>query len=171
MPRNWTLQWEPYSVDLPAANYADHDTLPTSGAQCNAFDPAAANDESVYLTGIVPAEHTGSGTLKLDILACANTTTAADDARIDVATEFRTPGAAEAMSVDNFDATPDSGTLTFSTTAYSLQKLTITLTPAVTPAVGDKFRVRVTRDANNAGGLDDLAVPLLVLGYELYEDV
>jgi hypothetical protein len=74
------------------------------------------------------------------------------------------------MNSSGIDGTPDSGTGTHSTTAYSLQRLSITLTPATTPAAGDHFRIQVTRDANNAAGLDDLAVDCLVVGYEFYEE-
>ena len=124
-----------------------------------AFDPST--EENIVIEGVVPDEFTGSGTLKIDLYACANTTTAADDARIDVATEFRTPDAGEALNIDDMDGTADSGTFTFSTTAYDGQKITITLTPAVTPVAGNFFRIRVTRDANH-GSLDSLASDLLM---------
>ena len=166
MARVWTIAWEAPAPDRPSSAFAQQDQVPTTLVPCDAFD--AATDESVILTGIVPAEY-ASGTLYLVIKACANTTTAADDARIDVATEFKTPGAAEAMNSSGIDGTPDSGTMTFSTTAYSLQTLTIALTPATTPAAGDHFRIQVTRDANNGASLDDLASDLLVVGYELHE--
>lgn len=168
MARNFTLQWDGGKVDRPSASFAQQDQVPTTLRPCDAFSPSA--DESVILEGTLPAEYTGSGTLKLDILACANTTTAADDARLDAVTEFRTQGADEPLNADNFDGTADSGTMTFSTTAYSLQRLTITLTPGTTPAAGDRFRIKLTRDADNAGGLDDLAADLLAVGYELYEE-
>lgn len=169
MARNFTLQFDGGLVQRPASAYAQTDTFPTTGRLCDAF--SATTDESVILEGTIPAEYTGSGTLKLDILGGANTTTAADDARIDIVTEFRTAGASESLNADDFDATPDSGTITFSTTAYSLQKLSVTLTPATTPAVGDRFRIKITRDADNGGGLDDLASDFLIVSYELYEEV
>lgn len=168
MARNWSVQFLAPAVSRPATAYAQEDQVPTTLVPCDAFDPTT--DESVILEFEVPAEHTGAGTLKLDILACANTTTAADDAQIDAATEFRTPATAEAMNVSAIDGTPDSGTFTFSTTAYSLQKITITLTPAVAPVAGDKGRIQVTRDANHAT-LDSLAADLLVLHYTVYEEV
>lgn len=169
MARNWTLQFTGGKTERLASSAAAQGVVPTTLHPADKFDAAA--DESVILKFGVPAEHTGTGTLKLAIYGCANTTTAADDARIDVATEFKTPGAAEAMNSANIDATPDSGTMTFSTTAYSLQLLTITLTPAVAPVAGDEGRIQVTRDADNAGSLDDLASDLFVTRYELYEEV
>src|SRR3990172_10468674 len=161
MSRTFTTQWEAPEVTLPATAFAQFTTQ--NVRPVNAFDATA--DESVILEGIVPAEFTGAGTLKLRLLVMANTTTAADDARIDVVTEFRTPGAGESGNVDNFDGTADSGTLTFNTTAYEVRALTVTLTPATTPAAGDKFRVKVSRDANHVSD-DTLAVDLLVMAYE-----
>lgn len=166
MARTFTIQWEAPEVTLPTSNYAEFSTQ--NNRPVNAFD--AGTDEAVILEGIVPAELNGSGTLKLRLLLMANTTTASDDARIDVATEFRTPGAGESGNGDSFDGTPDSGTVTFSSTAYEIRALTITLTPGTTPAAGDKFRIKVTRDANHVSD-DSLAVDLLVMAYEFYEEV
>lgn len=165
MARIWTIPFEPNAFTYVSSG-ASPDQVPTTLRPCAAFD--ASTDEAVIIEGLVPAE-LSAGTLYLDLLVCANTTTAADDARFDVVTEFRTPGATEAMNADNFDASADSGTATFSTTAYSLQLLTITLTPGTTPAAGDKFRIKITRDANNAGGLDDLAVDCLLVAAKFYE--
>lgn len=167
MARNWTVPFDGGRVSYPSSGSATQSVVPTTLAECDSFD--AGTDQSVILPFTVPAEHTGSGTLKLRMLVCANTTTATDDARIDVVTEFRTPAAAEAMNSDAFDATPDSATVTFSTTAYSLQELIITLTPATTPAAGDRARIKVTRDADHATD-DSLASALLVLSYEVYEE-
>lgn len=169
MARNFTIQWRGGQPNRLAANYAQQDTYPTTLRPCDAFSPSA--DESVILGGTLPAEYTGAGTLKLRLMGGANTTTAADDARFDAVTEFRTSGASESLNADNFDGTPDSVTITHSTTAYSYQEGIITLTPATTPAAGDQFRIKVTRDADNAGGLDDLATDWLAVGYELYEEV
>jgi hypothetical protein len=168
MARLWTIAFDPESVQLPATNFAALTQVPTTLRWANAFD--AATDEAALLTGVVPAEYTGAGTLRLRLRYCANTTSATLDVRADVATEFRTPGAGEAANVADLDATPDSATLLFSTTAYSEHAVVIDLTPATTPAAGDSFRIQVSRDADNAGGLDDLAVDCLVLGYEFYEE-
>ena len=165
MARNFTIQWEPPEVSLPSAAFAEFSTQ--NNRPVNALDPSA--DESVVLEGILPAEYTGAGSLKLRLLAMANTTTSSHKARLSAVTEFRTPGAAESGNSDAFDGTPDAATMTFSATAYSIQSLIITLTPATTPASGDKFRIKVTRDADHVSD-DDLPVDLLILGYELYEE-
>lgn len=169
MARNFTIQWRGGRPNRPSTNYAQQATYPTTLRPCDAFSPST--DESVILEGTLPAEYTGSGTLKLRIMGGANTTTAADDARFDAYTEFRTSGAGESLNADNIDATPDSVTITHSTTAYAFVEGTITLTPATTPAAGDQFRIKLTRDADNAGGLDDLATDWLAVAYEFYEEV
>ena len=169
----WSLFIEGGSPSRPATAFAAQDEVPTTLRPCDAFDSAA--DESVILEFTVPKQHQGTGTLKLDILYGANTMTAADDARIDVATEHRTPAAAEALNADNFDGTVDSATLLHSATAYALMVATVTLTPAVAPVAGDRARWKVTRDANEsspgASGLDTLAADLLIVGYVCYEAI
>lgn len=170
MPRTFEHHFKGgVGVGRPATAGAVQGALPTSGEDADLFEAAA--DSSIIGESILPEAFLGTGTLKLDVYGGANTTTAADDVRWDAQTEFRTPGASESINADNFDATPDSATMTFSTTAYSLQKQTITLTPAVTPVKGDRYRFKLTRDANNAGGLDDLAVTFYGTDYVLYEEV
>lgn len=166
MARVWTIPFEGGKVDRPSSSYAQQDEVPTTLHPCDAFDPST--DESVILAGTLPAEY-ASGTMKLDILYCSNTTTAADDVRFDAATEFKTPGAAEAMNSSGIDGTPDSVTGTHSTTAYSLRRVSITLTPGTAAAAGDRFRIQVTRDADHSTD-DSLAADCLVVGYEFYEE-
>lgn len=164
MARVWTVPFKANTASFGSGTGAPG-VIPTTNEPC--IDLDADTDEYFVLSGKVPDEYAG-GALSLLLDACGNTTTAADDARIDVVTEFRTQGAAEALNADNFDGTPDSGTFTFSTTAYSYQRLIIALTPATTPVAGDRFRIKVTRDANHAT-LDSLAADLKIPSAELYE--
>lgn len=166
MANNFLFHWKANAVQFVSGS-ASPGTIPTTNIPCVDLDDTT--DERFIVSGHIPASFTGSGTLKMDIVACANTTTAADDAQIDVATEHKTAGAGEALNSANFDATPDSGTFTFSTTAYSMQKITITLTPAVTPVAGDKFRYQITRDANHAS-LDSLVGDLKITDVWFYEE-
>lgn len=170
MPKTFEIHWQgAVGTHRPSANPAVQGTLPTTLEPADQFD--AATDQFVILQGIVPATFLGTGTLKLRLIGCANTTTAADDSRWQVVTEFRTPNAgAESLNADNFDATPDEGTMTYSTTAYDGRELIITLTPATTPAAGDRFRIKVNRDANNGAGLDDLAVPAFITDWVFFEE-
>lgn len=162
--RNWTLTWDAPGVVLPSTGFAALDVQ--NGRPVNAFD--SATDESIILEGVVPDEHTGSGTLKLRIFGFANASTGV--ARFEVVTEFRTPNANESAASDNFDGTADVGTIT-SDSANEMATFTVTLTPATTPAVGDHLRVKVTRDGDGSGGTDSLSVDFWVTSYELYEEV
>ncbi len=170
MARNFTHHWTPHGTSWPASGQGKMGVVPTTLRPAVALNKTT--DTAFVIEFIVPVEFTGSGTLKLGLYACSATTTAADDAQIDVATEAKTPdaGTPEALNADNFDATADSGTFTFSTTAYSLHLLTITLTPVVAFVAGDLGRIRVTRDADHAT-LDDLDEDLLVVAAEFYEEV
>lgn len=166
--RNWSVPTLAPAPSRPSSDYALIDQIPTTLTPCDSFPITASPD--VILEFEIPSEHKGDGTLKIDIICCANTTTAADKARLDVATEFRTPGDAVALNANNFDSSLDNGVVTFSTTAYAPRLLTITLTPTVVPIAGDKARVRITRDQTTNSSDDDLAVPLLVLSYTVYEE-
>ncbi len=170
MAKNFEITWQGgIGTHRPSSNPAIQGVLPTTLEPADQFD--ASTDQFVILEFIVPSTFTGLGTLKLRLIGAANTTTAADDSRWQVATEFRTAGASESLNADNFDGTTDDGTMTHSTTAYSMQELIITLTPAVTPVAGDRGRIKVNRDANNGGGLDDLAVVSFITDYAFYEEV
>lgn len=152
MSNNFVLSYGAPFKPAPS-NYAPYDLIPTTLVDAAAFE--AASSTSIILDGVVPDEFTGSGTLKVDLVGCANTTTAADIARWDIATEFKTPDAGEGLDSANLDGTPDSADMSFSTTAYDGEKITISLTPAVTPVAGDRFRIQITRDHDHAN--DDLA--------------
>lgn len=167
MARNWTIQFSASNAFLPSSNFAAPGQIPTTLTPCHAFD--ADTDETLYLIGIVPAEHTGSGTLKFKIIGCSSATSG-NTARFDTAMENRTPGANEAANSASF-GTGQSVTITDSTTAYGIVQGVITMTPTTTPVAGDLFRLAVTRDANNGSSLDTLAADFLAMGYELYEEV
>ena len=165
--RRWTIQWDALGVDFPNSSSASFGSLPTNLRPCVAFD--ATTDEGVLVTGVVPQNYSNSSNLRLRIIYCSETTTAAKKVRFDATTEFRTPNAgSESLDTDNFDASVDSVTGTFSTTAYDGREATITLTPATTPAAGDLFRIKLTRDANHATD-DDLTTDCFVMAVELYE--
>lgn len=166
-----------FELSFPATAFtftsgeATPDQIPTTLKRCVAFDPSV--DEFVIIEGVVPAAFTGSGTLKLDAKGAANTTTATHDLEFDVVTEFRTPhvtaGNNEPLNVDNFDGTPDTGNIVWTdvTAAFDPVTMTITLTPAVTPAVGDLFRIKITRDIS----ADDLATDFLLTDLVFREEV
>lgn len=162
MARKWTIPWEPPSVTQDASAPTQH--VSQNNRAANAFDPST--DESVILTGAVPDNYSG-GTLKLRIYGFANATSGA--ARFEVSTEFRTPNSNESGNTDDFDGTPDSGSIT-SDSAWEVAYLTITLSPATTPVAGDLFRIKVTRDGGGSGGTDDMSADFLALYYEFFEE-
>ena len=170
MSRNWSLPFESAAGQLPTTNYARQVETPGNNRPGLAFSNSSP-DESAMFGYIVPEEHTGSGTLKADIYYAANTTTAADGVRFDVFTEARTPdaGTPESINADDFDGTADSVTGNFTATAWSIQKVTVTLTPATTHVKGDKARVKVTRNTGHAD--DDLGVDCYVTDVVVYEEV
>lgn len=171
MARIWTLQWEAPEFHIPASGGGSFSVDSTTGRPVMDLD--ASTDEYFIVEGIVPAENTGA-TYKCRIYAMANTTTAADDARIDVKGECRTPNNNERGDADDFSDPADSGTMTFSTTAYAIMSIDITLTTNFeadeVPTAGDKVRLKFTRDADNGSGLDSLAVDLRVLAVEFWEE-
>ena len=132
-----------------------------------ACDPSS--DESFVITGVVPQNYRG-GTVKVRTPVCANTTTASHAVGVGIKSEFRTADAAEAMGTDNFDASADSSSTTFSTTAYEGRELVTTITPAVSPVAGDLFRLLVT---NNSGIASGVTVDALFLSdwFEVWEEV
>lgn len=165
MARVWEIPIHAEAFALPASSPGSPDALPTNGRGVLALDPSS--DEAGIVEFVVPDAYDG-GTLKAIVKACANTTTAADGARLALTTEFITADAAEDLDTDDFDPTADEGTITHSTTAYSEQDVEITLTPAATPAKGDTCRIHVMRDVSH--GDDDLAVDLLIRSITIFEE-
>lgn len=155
----------------PSSSGAAPDEIGTTLRRCLAFD--ASSDESGIICYRVPSDFRGDGTLKLALPVAANTSTATHGVYFEAVTEHITPdaGTPEAVNADAFDASADAGTVDFSTTAYGLKVITITLTPATTPVAGDLGRVKVTRKTANAA--DDLTSDCYVLldGLAVYEEV
>lgn len=167
MARSWTVPIDPWDSTRPASNPAVPDELPTTLRRALKFGTTV--DTSAIFEFTVPEEHAGTGTLKIDLFGCSSTVTAADGCRFDIANEFRTPVVGESLNVDAFDAGLDSGTMTFSTTAYAGMKLTITLTPIPAAVKGDQARIKVTRDFDHAA--DTLAVDFFLVSAAIYEEV
>jgi hypothetical protein len=101
----------------------------------------------------MPAAYTGSGTLKADvhyIMASATTGTVNFEASVEAFT------AADAVDLDageSFD-TANSGSATVPATAGHLGVMTITLTNKDSVAAGDYVRLKIERDADDAGSDD-----------------
>jgi hypothetical protein len=167
------ISWPITDVYSLATNGAAPDEFPTSLRRAFAFDPTTG--ESIFICGYVPADaRITDSTLKIRLPAGCSGTSAMTGWAVDVFTEFLTPdaGTPEALNTDaNVDATADSGQVDFSTVAWGCETITVTLTPATTPAPGDLWRIKVTRDVADAG--DDFAGDVLLDtdGIEVYEEV
>jgi hypothetical protein len=124
----------------PASAYATLDTR--NSVACLDFDDAT--DESAVFVGIIPeGASLGSG-LKIR-LHWAATTATSGDVRWDVSLERMTTD----IDSDSFD-TVASATATTNGTSGILTVTEITLTTIDSVTAGDGFRLKVTRDANNA---------------------
>lgn len=124
----------------PASAYATLDTR--NSVACLDFDDAT--DESAVFVGIIPeGASLGSG-LKIR-LHWAATTATSGDVRWDVQLERMTTD----IDSDNFDSIA-SATATTNGTSGILTVTEITLTTIDSVTAGDGFRLKVTRDANNA---------------------
>lgn len=169
MARSFTLHRTALGVVLPLSTFAQMDVLPTTGVPVVAFD--ASVNESAIFEFVLPPKYTGSGTLQVRLIGCANTTTSTHTVVLGVDTEFRTPGAGESLNADNFvGPSAADQALDFSATAYEARSITISLSGgSVSPAAGDRVRIRITRDAVDAN--DDLTSDFLLTDIEFFEEV
>lgn len=169
MARNFTVLWEAPMVSLPSTSFADRGIIPTTLQPCNAFDASA--DECIILSGILPAEYTGSGTLKLRALGCCSPTSGT--LSFYATTEFHTPNANETENADDFGSNNTTGgSFTTEGTAYELEAFTLTLSShGDSPVAGDHFRIKLFRDADGSIASDTMADDWLGQSYELFEEV
>ena len=124
----------------PSSNYATLDTRNNIGVA----DYDDATDESLFFMGIIPeAASLGSG-LKIRLHWMATTATSGNVVW-DVSLERMTTD----LDSDSFD-TIASGTAAANGTSGILTVTEITLTTIDSVTAGDGFRLKVTRDANNA---------------------
>ena len=165
-PRLWTIERPANALIIPNTGGADRDSV--NDQPTVAFD--GATEESAILSFVVPANYDSARALKARLVVCANTTTATHTSRYDLVTEPRTPAAGESANADAFDGTADSIDIDHSTTAYSIEAGTLTLTPATTPVAGDWMRIKLTRQPSHAN--DDMtSIDDHVLALEIYQEV
>jgi hypothetical protein len=130
----------PLDNQPPASAFATLDTRNSIAV----LDFDSATDESAVFVGIIPeAASLGSG-LKIRLHWAASTATSGD-CRWDVQLERMTSD----MDSDSFD-TIASATATTNGTSGIITVTEITLTTIDSVTAGDGFRLKVTRDANNA---------------------
>lgn len=125
-----------------------------------AFD--AATDEECFWTGVMPA-FTGALTLRLLVRMAS---AVVNEVIFRAALEAITPGdAVDTDAASSFDTDNVSSATTVPGTAGNIFLVTITLTNNDGIAQGDYYRIRVGRDADNAG--DDATGDAHLLAAEL----
>ena len=145
------LEFVPTSNEAPAANYATLDTR--NSRPCLDFD-AAANESAVF-SAIMPRAYAGGGITVY--LTWAMSTAVSGDVDLDIAFERVGDGLldidgdsfAAAQSVDN-TVVPGTSGLT------KIVSIVFTHAQAASIAVGEYFRVKVTRDAVSDTAAGDL---------------
>ena len=168
MARNFTLNF-PSTAFGPALSttgptYVNHGTTPFSRVGL-AFDDSV--DES-SATGmfVMPAEYTGSGTLKCDIAYYTASATSGDVAFL-CALEALTDGDSVDMEAANSaDLTGTTATKTVPGTAGNPDIFTFTLTAKDSVAAGDITRLFIVRDVSEDGVSGDV----YVASVSLYEE-
>ena len=154
------MTFSPQAAKLPSSNYAQID-----GGENNwrlLFDDST--DESAVWQDVLDDDY-GGGTLYVDIYF---TMTSATSGSVvwNVQIMAVTPGDTEDVNADGYDAV-NSVTVSVPSTAGHLAKATVTLTNADGISAGDYFRLKLTRDADNAN--DDATGDAEVIGIVLRE--
>jgi hypothetical protein len=156
------LIFSPWSNEPPAASAAAYNTR--NGHQVISFD--AASDESAVFAAIMPRHYSGGGVTVYLHVTDTNDTNAAHASYWDVAFERLT---AQDIDSDGF-ASAQSGHVHPNGTSGIPVVLAIPFTDGAqmdSVAAGEAFRLKVTRDANNAS--DDWANDAELLLIELKE--
>lgn len=148
----------------PTSNYA---TLDTRNAQpCLDFD--ASTDESAIFSGILPRHYSGGG-LTVSILWAA-TSAITGTCRWNASIE-RQEDEGQDLDSDGF-ATAQAAGATAPGTSGALQYTDITFTNGAqmdSLAAGERFRLKITRDADGTGGTDDMAGDAELFAVEIRE--
>lgn len=159
---NTLLIFHPNDNEPPAASYATADSR--NAHQCLDFDAAA--DESAVFSAILPRTYAGGGLTVCLHYAMTSATTG--DVVLTVAFE-RIGDGQQDLDADGF-ATAKSVTVTVPGTSGHVDITNIAFTNGAeidSIAVGEKFRMNVTRDADAAG--DTAAGDLELVGVEIKE--
>lgn len=148
----------------PTSNYA---TLDTRNAQpCLDFDPST--DESAVFSGVLPRHYAGGG-LTVRIYWAATSATSGT-CRWNAAIE-RQDASGQDLDSDSF-ATAQAAGGSAPGTSGALLYTEITFTSGAqmdSLAAGERFRLKITRDADGTGGTDDMTGDAEVFAVEVKE--
>lgn len=141
----------PHSNNPPSSNYATFDTR--NGLLVLDFD--ASTDESALFTGVLPPNYAGGG-LSVSLHWMATSATSGS-CRWQTAVERHQAGTDDQDS-DSFAAANSAGT---AAAAPSGTEMVTAVTHAAggqmdSLAAGERFRLKVTRDADGTSGTDDM---------------
>ena len=147
-----TLGFFPASAGQPpAASYA----TPDQRNSIFVLDFDAAADESTVFLGVLPSNYAGGGlTIITDWMA-----TSATSGSIRVQTQIERWNAADDHDADAFAAAQSAGATVSGTSGIDFP-ITTTHTSGAqmdSLAAGERFRLKVTRDADGTSGTDDAA--------------
>lgn len=133
----------PYSAEFPTTNFPRLQLV--NRRPVLSFD--ASIQEACQWTGVAPQGFTGTITALVNYIMASATSGLVD---FEVSLEAVTDGdATDLDAVDSFD-TVNSANATVPGTAGHIDQLSVTLTNADSIAAGDYFRLRVSRDADDA---------------------
>ena len=150
----------PYDNEPPSANFATLDTRNSHPV----LDFDAATDETAIFTGVLP-RHYSAGGITITLIVAATTATTGimrfdvSFERMDTSTDLDADSFAAVQSV-NISAPATSGAPAYSTIAFTNAQIDGLL-------VGEAFRLKVARDADNVA--DDMAGDAELLAVELKE--
>ncbi|TXH13944.1 MAG: hypothetical protein E6R03_10400 [Hyphomicrobiaceae bacterium] len=161
---NTLVVFEALGNQPPTSNYA---TLDTRNSQpCLDFD--ASTDESALFSAVLPRHYSGGG-LTVTLIWAATSATSGT-CRWDVSIE-RQADEAQDLDSDGFASAQSSGG-TAPGTSGMLQYTSIAFTDGAqidSLAVGERFRLKVTRDADGTGGTDDMTGDAELFAVEIRE--
>lgn len=156
---NTLATFHPYQNEPPAASYATLDTR--NGQPVLDFD--GSTDEEAIFSGVMPSNYAGGGVTA--VLHVMFTSATSGTANIEVSIERGNTDA----DANSFDAMTDGSAVPNGTSGVETQ-VTIPMTNGVdSVAAGDKFRVKVRRDADGTNGTDDITTDMELITIELRE--
>src|SRR5687768_405978 len=132
--------WNALAFEIPASGGGQHDVR--NNRPCVDLD--AANDESLHVSGLMPAHYAG-GTFVVLVHHAASTATSGN---VVVTAEMERVGTALDTDADSF-ATASTVTTAVSGTSGIVTVSTVAAVANDSVAAGEWFRLRITRDANN----------------------
>lgn len=152
---------KPNDAEFPATNFPQ--LLPINRQSVLAYD--AATDEAAMWTGKVPQGFTGTPVCIVTFIMASATSGAVG---VQAALECVTPGdALDTDTSDSFDTVNNSASTTVPGTAGYEAEISITLTNNDSMTAGDKFRLKVNRDADGSAITDSASGDMYIKAVEL----